>query len=213
MRLVLCDDNKILCDALGVVLGRRGHRVVATANTTAAGIAAVASYRPDVCLLDLRFPDPPDGLEAARLIRERYPRTAVLILSGFVDREVRAQAARIGVAGFLRKDQNVDHVADALDVIASGGEIFDSVLSSRERARDRGPGGGPPVLTPREQEVLCRMAVGRSTAQMAEEMNIEVSTLRTYVKNVLTKLGAHSRLQAVAVATREGLLGDGTSPT
>jgi two-component system, NarL family, nitrate/nitrite response regulator NarL len=219
MRLVLCDDNKILCDALGVVLGRRGHWVVATANTTAAGIAAVASHHPDACLLDLRFPDPPDGLEAARLIRERYPRTAVLILSGFVDQEVRAQAARIGVAGFLRKDQNVDHVADALDVIAAGGEIFDSVRPSRERLRDRGPGApggggaGPPVLTPREREVLFRMAVGRSTAQMAEEMNIEVSTLRTYVKNVLTKLGAHSRLQAVAVATREGLLGDGTSPT
>jgi two-component system, NarL family, nitrate/nitrite response regulator NarL len=173
MRLVLCDDNKILCDALGVVLGRRGHWVVATTNTTAAGIAAVAAYHPDACLLDLRFPDPPDGLEAARLIREQYPRTAVLILSGFVDQEVRARAARIGVAGFLRKDQNVDHVADALDVIASGGEIFDSVRPSRERLRDRAPGGGPPVLTPREREVLCRMAVGRSTAQMAEEMNIE----------------------------------------
>lgn len=214
MRLVICDDNHILCDALAVALGRRGHWVVATANTTAAGIAAVASHHPGACLLDLRFPDPPDGLEAARMIRQRYPRTAVLILSGFVDQAVRAQAARIGVAGFLRKDQSVDHVAEALDVIASGGEIFDSVLSApRERARDRGPGWGPPVLTPREQEVLYRMAIGRSTAQMAAEMNIEVSTLRTYVKNVLTKLGAHSRLQAVAVATREGLLGDGTSLT
>src|SRR5690348_11171444 len=104
MRLVLCDDNKILCDALGVALDRRGHLVVATANTTLLGIAAVAAHRPGACLLDLRFPDPPDGLEAARVIRQRYPRTAVLILSGFIDQAVRAEAVRIGVAGFLRKD-------------------------------------------------------------------------------------------------------------
>jgi two-component system nitrate/nitrite response regulator NarL len=211
MRLVICDDNKILCDALGVALGRRGHWVVATANTASDGIAAVASYHPGACLLDLRFPEPPDGLEAARVIRAEYPRTAVLILSGFVDHAVRSQAARIGVAGFLRKDQNVDHVADALNVIASGGEIFDSVHSARERACVRGR-GCLPVLTPREREVLTRMAVGQSTAQMACEMNIEISTIRTYVKNVLTKLGAHSRLQAVAVAARDRLLEDGVSP-
>lgn len=208
MRLVLCDDNKILCDALGVSLDRRGHLVVATANTTLLGIAAVAAHRPGACLLDLRFPDPPDGIEAARVIRQRYPRTAVLILSGFVDRAVRAEAARIGVAGFLRKDQNVDHVADALDVIAGGGEIFDSVLTARGRPADRPPDCHAYLLTPREQEVLRRMVGGQSTAQMSHEMMIEVSTLRTYVKNVLTKLGAHSRLQAVAVATRENLLGD-----
>jgi two-component system, NarL family, nitrate/nitrite response regulator NarL len=211
MRLVLCDDNKILCDALGVALGQRGHWVVATANTTAAGIAAVAAYHPGACLLDLRFPDPPDGLEAARVIRHEYPRTAVLILSGFADHAVRAQAARIGVAGFLRKDQNVDHVADALKVIASGGEIFDSVQSARERGCYRGA-GCLPVLTPRERQVLSRMAAGQSTTQMAYEMNVEISTIRTYVKNVLTKLGAHSRLQAVAVATRDHLLEDGVSP-
>jgi two-component system nitrate/nitrite response regulator NarL len=206
MQLVLCDDNRILCDALGVALGRRGHRVVATATTTTEGIAAVAAHRPGACLLDIRFPDPPDGLEAASLIRRQYPRTAVLMLSGFTDQAVRAQAARIGVAGFLRKDQGVDHVAGALDVIAAGGEIFDSVLTPRESSYTRMGGYHTTTLTPREREVLIRMAVGQSTMQMSQEMNIEVSTLRTYVKNVLAKLGAHSRLQAVAVATREHLL-------
>jgi two-component system, NarL family, nitrate/nitrite response regulator NarL len=213
MRLVMCDDNKILCDALGVGLGRRGHSVVATTSTTADGIAAVAAYRPGACLLDLRFPDPPDGLEAARIMRGRYPRTAVLILSGFIDQAVRAQAARIGVAGFLRKDQSVDRVADALDVISAGGEVFDPVRIARERSWARLPGCPPPILTPREREVLFRIAVGQSTVQMACEMDIEVSTIRSYVKNVLTKLDVHSRLQAVAVATREGLLGDGSSLT
>jgi two-component system, NarL family, nitrate/nitrite response regulator NarL len=213
MRLVLCDDNKILCDALGVGLGRRGHSVVATTSTTVDGIAAVAAYRPGACLLDLRFPDPPDGLEAAEIIRGRYPRTAVLILSGFIDQAVRAQAARIGVAGFLRKDQSVDHVADALDVISAGGEVFDSVRIARDSSWGRLSGYPQPILTPREREVLFRIAVGQSTVQMALEMDIEVSTIRSYVKNVLTKLDVHSRLQAVAVATREGLLGDGSPLT
>ena len=208
MRLVLCDDNKILCDALRVALGRRGHLVVATANTTVLGIAAVAAHRPDACLLDLRFPEPPDGLEAARQIRQRYPGTAVLILSGFADLAVRAEAARIGVAGFLCKGQNVDHVVDALDVIAAGEVIFDPVLTARGRPPDQSSDYYGCLLTSRERQVLCRMAAGQSTEQMSQEMKIEVSTLRTHVKHVLTKLGAHSRLQAVAVATREDLLGD-----
>lgn len=207
MRLVLCDDNKILCDALRVALDKRGHHVVAVAHTAMRGVAAVATHHPGACLLDLRFPEPPDGLMAARMIRQQHPRTAVLILSGFVDRGVRAEAARIGVAGFLRKDQDVDHVADALEVIAAGGEIFDSVRSDRDRLRCRPRDGQPAVLTCREREVLWRMAAGQSTAQMSREMNIEVSTLRSYVKNVLTKLGAHSRLQAVAAATRQHMVG------
>lgn len=206
MRLVLCDDNRILCHALSVALEWRGHRVLATATTTVLGIAAVAEHQPDVCLLDLRFPDPPDGLGAARVIRQRYPGTAVLLLSGLIDPAVRSEAMRVGVVGYLRKDQNVDHVADALDVIASGGVIFDSMLTPGScpapRRRTR-PGY---LLTSREQDVLRRMVAGQSTTQMSREMNIEVSTLRTYVKNVLAKLGVHSRLQAAALANREHLL-------
>src|SRR5690242_2140955 len=119
MRLVLCDDNRILCEALSAALEARGHRVLATATTSAHGIAEVAKHRPDVCLLDLRFPDPPDGLRAARIMHERCPETAVLLLSGLVDPAVLAEATQIGVAGVLRKDQNVDHIAEVMAVIAS----------------------------------------------------------------------------------------------
>jgi two-component system, NarL family, nitrate/nitrite response regulator NarL len=210
MRLVHCDDNRILCEALAVALGRRGHKVVAIATTTVRGIAAVAEFQPDACLLDLKFPDPPDGLDAARVIRQWHPGTAVLLLSGLVDPAVRSEAMRIGVMAFLRKDQNIDHICDALEVIASGGVIFDSTLTagpSPARAWRIQPAY---VLTPREKDVLHRMVVGQSTAQMAHEMEVEVSTVRTYVKNVLTKLGVHSRLQATALATREHLLGEWT---
>jgi DNA-binding NarL/FixJ family response regulator len=208
MRLVLCDDNRILCEALAVALERRGHKVLATAITTVRGIAAVAEYQPGACLLDLKFPDPPDGLAAARVIRQRHPGTAVLLLSGLIDPAVRSEAMRIGVAAFLRKDQNIDHISDALEVVASGGVIFDSTLTARPSPRRGWRTQSAYVLTPREKDVVRRMVAGQSTAQMAHEMRVEVSTVRTYVKNVLTKLGVHSRLQAAALVTREHLLGD-----
>lgn len=211
MRLVLCDDNGMLCEALGAALEAHGHQVLATATTTTLGIAAVATHRPDACILDLRFPDPPDGLSAARMIRQRYPGTAILVLSGLADPRASAEAARIGVAGFLRKDQNVDYIAGALRVIASGGVVFDSVKS--RHAWSSGTRRYRPArdLTSREAEVLRRIVAGQSTRQMSCEMNVATSTLRTYVKNMLAKLGAHTRLEAAVLATRENLLGDPTA--
>lgn len=211
MRLVLCDDNRILCEALAVALEARGHQVLAIATESTAGIAEVDRHRPDACLLDLRFPEPPDGLGAAREIRERCPETAILVLSCLADPGVQAEAARLGVAGVLRKDQNVDHIAGALDVIASGG-----VLSGPVKAPATPPGGRhryQPVrdLTSREKEVLRRIVAGQSTTQMTREMGVAASTLRTYVKSMLTKLGAHTRLEAAVLATRENLLGDQTA--
>jgi len=207
MRLILCDDNRILCEALGVALEARGHQIMATPTTAALGIAEVERHRPDACLLDLRFSGAPDGLDAARVIRQRFPETAVLMLSGVADRSVVAEAMRIGVAGFLRKDRSVDCIAKALDVIASGGEVFGPVKArpvrsetiSRRPARD---------LTSREQEVLRRIVAGQGTRQMAREMNVATSTLRTYIRNMLAKLGAHSRLEDAVLATRENLLGE-----
>ena len=211
MRLVLCDDNRILCEALGVALQARGHSVLATATSTTLGIAEVARHRPDACVLDLRFPDPPDGLGAARVMRQRYPETAVLMLSGLADPAVLAEATRIGVAGVLRKDQNVDHIAGALDVIASGGVVYDPVQTHPVRSRGRRRYYPARDLTSREKEVLRRIVAGQSTGQMSREMNVATSTLRTYVKNMLAKLGAHTRLEAAVLATRENLLGDHTA--
>jgi DNA-binding NarL/FixJ family response regulator len=208
MRLVLCDDNRILGDALAAALTAGGHQVVAVTTSVAAGIAAVARHEPDACLIDLRFPGSEDGLAAVRAIRLRHPGAAVMILSGVSDPAALREAKLLGVAGFLRKDQSVCHITRALDVVAAGGAVFDpapasdgAMVASR-RARPLAE------LTPREREVLRRIVAGQGTGQMATEMKISTSTLRTYVKNLLTKLGTHSRLQAAAMASREGLLAE-----
>lgn len=205
MRLVLCDDNRLLVEALAAALRAWGHQTVAITTSTVAGLAAVAEHMPDACLLDLRFPDGGHGLSAAREMRMRYPGTAVVVLTGAPDHDAAWEAREIGVAGFLRKDQNVTHIARALDVIASGGVVFEPAASSRVPVRSRS--ARPRYdLTPREMDVMRRIVAGQSTEQMAEQMNIATSTVRTYVKNLLTKLGAHSRLQAAALASREGLV-------
>ena len=202
MRLVLCDDNRILCEALAAVLEARGHQVVAIATGAAEAIAAVAGHRPDACLLDLCLPDG-NGLDAARTIRRCHPETRIVVLSCLSDPATVAAARKLGVAGFVRKDQASDAIAAALSVVAGGGLAFDARPARPRDRRPAAPGGASPLsgLTPREAEVLRRIVAGQSTRQMAAEMNVSVSTLRGYVKSILAKLGAHSRLQAAAIAS------------
>jgi two-component system, NarL family, nitrate/nitrite response regulator NarL len=213
MRLILCDENRILCEALAAGLKARGHHVLGIATTAAEGVRAVAAYNPDVCLLDLRFHGSPDGLAAARSIRKHHPRTKVLVLSAVTAPEIVARALDGGVAGFLRKDQDVGHISDAIDVIARGGLVIDET-PRWARARTATIPGEQPLheLSPREAEVLRRIVSGQDTAQMVREMDIATSTLQTYVKNVLAKLGAHSRLEAASLARKEGLLPDAYIP-
>jgi two-component system, NarL family, nitrate/nitrite response regulator NarL len=126
MRLILCDDQQILGDALAAALVAKGHDVLAVTTTAAAGIAAVAAHQPDLCVLDVCFPNQENGLDAARLIGMRYPRTRVLLLSGICDPPLLAEVARAGVAGFISKAKEVDEIVAALDVIAAGGVVFDT---------------------------------------------------------------------------------------
>jgi two-component system, NarL family, nitrate/nitrite response regulator NarL len=205
MRLVLCDDNRILCEAFASILQARGHRVLAIATSAADAITATVTYRPDACLLDLRFPDG-GGLDAARAIRRSRPETKILVLSCVADPAAVSEAKKIGVAGFLRKDRRADTIIDALDVVGEGGTAFGLRYSGQVSRRVAAPPREDLLgtLTPRETQVLRRIVAGQSTRQMAREMDLATSTLRSYVKSILAKLGAHSRLEAAAIATRAG---------
>jgi DNA-binding NarL/FixJ family response regulator len=191
VRLVLCDDNRIFCEALAVALEARGHQALAIATTADEGVAAVARHQPDACLLDFRFHEGGEGVGAARAIRDKSPGTAVLVVSDSGRRVASLAAAQAGVAGFVGKDSELDRIATALDAVAA-------------RRPPSRPRPLPAALTPREAEVLERIAAGQGTKTMACEMNVTTETLRTYVKNVLAKLGAHSRLEAAALVSRPG---------
>lgn len=213
MRLVLCDSNRILSEALAAAMEARGHEVVAIATTVADGLTAVARYEPELVMLDAccpagaecPCPDEAKGLSAAALLRKLYPRVAVLLLASRAAVAVppEATATAAGVAGFLGKDKPVSEIAEALELIARGQTVIDPALAARPGQRLAGRRTRMAYdLTPREREVLRRLVAAESTGKMAREMDITTSTLRTYVKNVLSKLGAHSRLQAAALAAQ-----------
>jgi two-component system nitrate/nitrite response regulator NarL len=205
---VLCDGNRLFCEALASVLRARGHQVLAIATTAGGSTAAVAAHRPDACLLDLRFPDG-CGLDVARAIRGSVPETKIVVFSATTDPAQVSEAKKIGVAGFLRKDQRPEAITGALGVISAGRTAFD-LRSSRRPVRRTVPSPAQEMLrklTPREREVLQRIVAGQSTAHMAREMNVAMSTLRSHIGRVLDKLGARSQVQAAAIASRE-LAGD-----
>lgn len=204
MRLVLCDDNRILCEALASILQAHGHQVLAIATTPADGVAAVTMHRPEACLLDVRFPDS-SGLDATREMRRCCPDTKILVLSCLSDPAVLSEAKKIGIVGFLHKDVKADTIIAALDVIDAGGTAFGPEYSGQATWRMAAPhrDGMLDALTPRESQVLRRIVAGQGTEQMAREMDVATSTLRSYIKNILAKLGAHSRLEAAAIASRD----------
>jgi two-component system, NarL family, nitrate/nitrite response regulator NarL len=206
MRLVLCDDNRILCEVLAAELAAFGHQVAAIATTAADGVRAVATHDPDVCLLDLRFHGPRDGLNAVQTICKQHSHTKVLVLSAVTDPATVTLALDAGAVGFIRKDQGVRQIADALNVVAEGGLVIDATPGIRNRKALLPREKILCELSPRETEVLHRILAGQGTAQMVGEMGITTSTLQSYVKSVLAKLGAHSRLEAAALASKLGLL-------
>ena len=201
MRLVIGDNNRILGDALGAVLQDREHEVVAVVSTADDCVAAVIACKPDVCLLEVRIPRLEDGLRAIREIRGQSPATAVVVLSDLSDRQTWSQPGNLEIAGLVTKDRSVSQVVAALDAVMDGKVVLDQGQPWTKPLSTTVAAG----LTPREGEVLHRMIAGQDTRRMASEMHVTVSTLRTYVKNVLTKLGAHSRLEAVALASRGNL--------
>jgi DNA-binding NarL/FixJ family response regulator len=203
MRIVLCDHNRIFCEALASMLQARGHPVLAIATTASDSVAVVVTKRPDACLLDLRFPDG-SGLDIPRAILRSVPETKIVVFSNDMDPAAVWEAKKIGIAGFLRKDQKPEKITTTLGLISVGRTAFGQG-SSCQPGRRTMPSAAkemPRGLTPRERQVLQRMVAGQGTGQMAREMNVAMSTLRSHIGSVLNKLGAHSQVQAAAIASR-----------
>ena len=213
MRLVIFDSQRILAEALAAALDARGYQVLAVAMTATECLDAIDIGRPDACLIGLQSSERPSGLKAAGIIRQRFPDTRVLILSELSDPDILSEAADSGVAAFIGKDQSVDQIAATLDLLAAGNMPDSGLLRMRPRGPVKPKSQGHEMssreklleLSPREKEIVARIVEGQSTRQMSFAMNITVSTVRTYVKNVLAKFGAHSRLQLAALASQDSL--------
>jgi len=209
MRLLLCDDHLLFTQALTAALEAAGHEVVAATTTTAEAVRLAALLHPDICLLDLGFPTG-SAIAAIRDLSEQPGDTKVLVLSGSAEPGVTAGVLAAGAFGYVGKDQPVEVILQALDRVGRGELAFDAAqLFYGVRHGPTAPSSVPRLLaqlTPREREVLARLMRGESTAEIATNLGITKTTARAYVQGILTKLGVHSRLQAVALVTQAGIV-------
>jgi DNA-binding NarL/FixJ family response regulator len=214
VRLVVVDDHRLLAEALASALKLRGHRVLAAAASAAGAAELVLSRSPEVCLFGTASPAAPGAFDAVARIKRERPAVAVVVLGPVPDPRGIAAAFASGASGYVRHDERIEGVERAM-AKARAGEVavaqqllqgaFAELLNPSRQPDDEGAHllG---MLTPREIEVLVRVAEGEDTRVIAAGMRIAPSTARTHVQRVLMKLGVGSRLEAAALAARTGLL-------
>jgi DNA-binding NarL/FixJ family response regulator len=181
--------------------------VVDVVGTASDGIAAATRLRPDVVLMDYALPDA-DGVTAAALIKQQTPGTQVVMLTGAGDDEaVALRAMEAGCSGFLGKARPVDELLAAVRAAHAGEALIAPSMLVRLLPRlERKYQGVGQSLSRRELEVLNVMAEGGSDKEIADRLTISHNTVRKHVQNIIRKLDAHSKLEAVVNAVRHGVI-------
>jgi DNA-binding NarL/FixJ family response regulator len=205
--VLIVDDHRLFAESLQRVLDDEpGISVVGTAASGLEGIAMAMRLRPEVALVDFSMPAL-DGVTTAAEMRRGDPSIKVLMLSGVADEQVILAAVKAGCSGYLTKDQPATDVADAIRSAAGEREPrIAPVLLARLLSGLDGPRSARYHLSEREREILTLLVRGRSNKAIAAELHLSVNTIRNYVQATLNKLGAHSKLEAVAIGLREGII-------
>ena len=215
IRVLLADDQAMLVAALSTILNAQDDiEVVATANTGSEAVTAALSHRTDVAILDIRMPGM-DGIAAAQAILSRVPECRIIMLTTFNEEELVAQSIAAGAHGFLLKDADPEVLAGAVRDVAKGESVLASqvtgpVLEAYRTALTRGQLSaqerqGLSLVTRREMEVLSLIARGATNSEIAAEMVIAETTVKTHVSSLMSKLAARDRVALVLVAQRAGI--------
>jgi DNA-binding NarL/FixJ family response regulator len=216
IRVLLVEDHAMVAEGLAAVLSAEPDvEVIGTAATVAAVTDLLADADPDVVLCDFRLPDG-DGAEVTAEVIALRPDARVIMLTAAEAHDVAGRALAAGASGFLSKTEPIDEVVRAVRSVADGNAWFAPSVLAGVVAGMRQPTQRPGVdLTPRELEVLELLAQGTSTQGMVDALVVSPHTVRNHVRNVMTKLGAHSKLEAVTIAATAGLvrLGDSEART
>ncbi|GAA4368897.1 response regulator transcription factor [Nocardioides caricicola] len=209
IRVLVVDDHEVLAGALAQVLATEPDLVIAgVAGDLGRARSLLATSTPDVVLLDHRLPDG-DGVAALPELQALRPSARFVVLTASTADSVLVAAIEGGAAGFVSKTRGLGEVTAAVRSAASGEAVISPELLARLLPRlHRGGQSRPTDLTEREREVLALLAEGLSNAAIAERMTVSVHTVRNHLANLSAKLGAHSKLEALSIAIREGLLPD-----
>ena len=207
LRVLVVDDHSTFAELLTGAIDQEPDLVsVGHATTGAGGVAMFAQLLPDVVLMDLQLPDI-DGFAATAQIVAINPDVRVIMLTAHVTATVVADAAASGVCGFLPKNGHLADILTAVRTAEPGNLTIDPSLLARLIGQPQTPSRTlARPLSQRELTVLTRMADGKNVTNIARELSISAHTCRAHVKAVLSKLGAHSQLEAVVTAVRIGLI-------
>jgi DNA-binding NarL/FixJ family response regulator len=196
IRIVVVDDHQMVADTLVRALtAEHDMDVVAVAGTVAGALDEVRLQRPDVVVLDFHLPDG-TGADGITALKGAVPTIEVVVITGDIDGDGVFAAIDAGCLGFVTKDRAVDELISAVRAVSRGEPAISPAVLRRlvkrnERQRDLG------LLTPRELAVLERLAAGCSNDTIAAELFVSTSTVRNHIQSVLSKLDAHSKLEAV----------------
>jgi DNA-binding NarL/FixJ family response regulator len=218
IRVLIVDDQALVRAGFRMILDAEDDiDIVAEAVDGLEAVELVTRYTVDVALMDIRMPNL-DGIEATRRVVEMSPATHVLMLTTFDMNEYVYEALRAGASGFLLKDAPPERLVDAIRVVASGDALLAPSITRRviEEFSRRPPvrEGLPPELadlTAREVEVLRCVARGHSNAEIAKELFLGETTVKTHVARILQKLQLRDRVQAVVLAYETGLVQPGAA--
>jgi DNA-binding NarL/FixJ family response regulator len=204
IRVLIVEDQRIVREGLIALLEDEPEvEIVGEATNGREAIALFERLRPDVVLMDLQMPVL-DGPEATRQIRERTPDARILVLTTYATDEFIFKALRAGAQGYLLKDASGDELMAAIRAVHQGQTLLAPVVAARLVVGMSA--GGPEPLTPRELEVLQLLGQGRSNNEIAMALGIAPRTTKVHVQNILAKLGATNRTEAVSIAVRQQLI-------
>ena len=212
IRVVLADDQEIIRTGLRMILDAQpGIEVVGEAADGRQAVDLARRLRPDVCLLDIRMPEL-DGIEATRQLAgpEVHDPLAVVVITTFDLDEYVHGALKAGARGFLLKDAGPELLTQAIQAAAHGDALIAPSVTARLLTAFSNPRPGAPMaqpvepLTSREEEVLLTVARGRTNAEIADELYISLSTVKTHLASLMNKLGARNRVEIAMWAYETG---------
>jgi DNA-binding NarL/FixJ family response regulator len=207
VRIVLVDDHAILRQGLRSLLGREDDlEVVGEASSPGEALVVVERTRPGVVLLDMKLSPASDndGLDLCTELTKRYPELRVLVLSTFVDDALVVSAIQHGASGYVVKDVDTVELVRAIRLVATKGSAFDSRSAAAMMRSIHAP-QATPMLTEREVSVLRLVAGGLSNRGIGGRLHLSETTVKFHLRNIMRKLDATSRAEAVYKATRNGL--------
>ena len=201
IRVVLVEDHAALREGLELLLDRSGCEMLGTADGEASGFELVERTDPDVVVVDVTLADG-NGIALTQRLLEARPGRGVVIYTGSTDEERFLDGLDSGARGYALKEGSIEELVEAISVVAGGGSYVDprlapSLLSPKATQRQ-------PSLSNREREIMSLLAEGLTGEAVADRLFLSAETVKTHVRNAMSKLEARNRVHAIAIALRQG---------